>query len=1687
MVTSYISRAYCSRLIAFSIFFVFASLELKAQLPVIPDFGTINHPIPYDLFGFNGANTLKADQSWNDLLQNTTPLTRLQDLNARVLRYPGGTLGNYWDWRKGWFLSSHDIPNGILLPEKYDPEVPTNQGNYQFDNTLETFLKCLSSSFAKPMWQMNLLTSDFSYQLAILYASKTKGVTSEYVELGNEFYLGDSDNRLIFPNVDHYAEKAMEWSSRIKSIPPFSITKIAALGAESAYESEPGRRRLWLGRLLENLNGNSDIDAITLHPYFGAKFTGNNNQPCPSNISTSNIRSAFATIIQESRDFVNDEIAQIANTGKETWITEFNLFDTKHAIHGTWFHGLFASSMLLTYLEGQNVTKIMPHTLSGDGIFSGMYSNNSGLAFGQNGGSFLGPGYCSQPIPLTREWELTALGNAVALITTAADGATSVKNVDFSTALVLDAAVSTNIYELSGWYFYKDVYRGEFILVNYAENPKPVDLDAILISNNTPFSSTNFTFKWQSLTAGIWEYALGNASSIDDPADNEITLTPLDILSSSSINLPPYSITRISINPTIPNLHVDLNKIEFCCHEMLNVRASNLDWSEGYYWSIDNEPVSNNDNPFFIEIPELEENTNKNITLHRADGDIVWTSDFLVNRCLGPITITSDLPDFCPGDQIHLTSTAGSLPNPWQYHWTPTSPILNYDVNVRHADATPTHTTMFRQYSTNGTCWYVSNDLIVNSQNPEPFFSKTELKVCNTTSQKNVRLEVELANAISGTTYTCVWKNESGTIVHSSNTSLYYSFNHTNLDQIFTVTVTSQTNGCSGTATVQVLGVECCQPPLPNIDPAKLNLTGSLPATVTNDKVFLNDLLFDVWNLGNPPPTIPAGVVFDEGTSVEINCTGANPIKDIYINRKLNVDLLTTLIGCTLHIGEEAEINLYGASDLVLMGCSLITCDNNVYTWKGATAEGENQMIVAIPFGGVKTYISNAEKAIDLSDKAEFVIAETDFFNNVTAVNLHDYSSKIKIGQGDFIANGTSYDINNIYDNTFNADNINWPSGFFNKGFYNAHSAISCSWIEGLEIGKELHGNDFKNSAVGIKLFNSSAIILNNIFSEIYQPASGHARFHAVGILSTYGDPLNDVNVVIGDNASLNFRNTFNDVTNSIVISGGGKYNILNNYFGPANIGKNDFDIQLYEIIGGDIEIINNEFHSVQTGIYGYNIYPSSKLNIDGNQFTDPELTSGNSNFRHTAITLQNQQQFSNKGVSIKNNEINNLRIGIHLNQTNIVEVLNNNIYFNMPPFNNPTEIFSGILTEGSDNLNIIDNNIISNNYFATRNDFLRGISMDYGIRNTLRCNNLINLGYSLKLNGPCSPSTIENNNYTAYDVGVYYASASVGNQGNTNKSQDNVWIPPSGLLNNNKVDGNSTFLDIWFHWGGAINNNFSPWPFDITVITTDDNNPHNANSCSRAENTEYEMDRFLASLEVDSQNTDADQQFIVAERLFRLMRNDSAFMAMNPLSYTQLSDLYYTFINSSSEYLNNVENYLSRQSNDSAEFLLSVVVDTNLIQENDKYIFEIICKVNNKDTLLLADTIHLVELVHSFSYRVGRATFSASALTFTERHPTATSSFRILKTEEEQLVSKTKIEPNPTEQCIWITIPNDSYKEYLIINSQGKEIGKINIQGKENKLPFCFSEGIEDPYLLLVGKDSRGKILDVNKVLIVK
>ncbi len=874
--------------------------RLEAQVTTVtPNLGTNIHPVPKDIFGFNGMNTIRADQSWGDMLNNTNSQTRLQALNARVLRYPGGTLGNYWDWRKGWFLDKYDLQNGILLPENYNPDLPVSTPPSVFDNRLETFISCIAQSHATPMWQLNVLSSDSKYQIGSLYAARVAGVRKQYVELGNELYLTHTDNRSVFPNVDTYSQLAADWAAEIKSIPPFNTIKIAALGAESGSTDEPGRRQLWLEGLMQKIGGNQDISAVTLHHYFPAKLApGNNGLECPcSSAPITAFEYGLADAISISREMVTDEIGKIANYGKEVWITEFNLFDTKHALHGSWFHALFTTAMLMTYLEGENVTKIMPHTLAGEGIFSGIFSTNTGLNFGQNGGSFLGPLFCQSTINYaTRPWEFTGLGNAISMITQAGNGVTSVNNIEFPGASDLHQNYS-GIKELQGWYFQKDPGNGDFVIVNYSDSPYDIDMAPLLASNGTPIGS-NHIIKWQSIYADPCEFIKGNAiNGIISNTDNEANLSTPTAVTTTPIRLERFSITRITVRPSVPPfIPVSINETEFCCNEALSIYARDCNWEEGYYWSFDGEPVINNDNPYYFEIPEMNETTGKNIALHNSSGDIIWNQDITIFRCPGSITISSPISEFCPGDEVVLNSTAPTnYPNTWNYHWTPTKPLLNKDVNVHSTSAFPEHTTMFRQYATDGICWMKSNDLIINSSNPEPYFRRNELQVCNTITNKNVKLEALLDN-IQSPNLTYEWFNENGPLTACSTNVCI--IDHKDEDFAIRVVVTDNLTGCSGEADMKVLGVQCCDAP---VSASNLNLSGppvvSL-ASIVSDIISIDDEIARalVQNGGSIPG------VSNSTSDLIIDCSGSNQIKDIYINRKLNIDKNTTLIGCQLNM-----------------------------------------------------------------------------------------------------------------------------------------------------------------------------------------------------------------------------------------------------------------------------------------------------------------------------------------------------------------------------------------------------------------------------------------------------------------------------------------------------------------------------------------------------------------------------------------------------------------------------------------------------------------------------------------------------------------------------------------------------------------------------------------------------------------
>jgi hypothetical protein len=220
-----------------------------------------------------------------------------------------------------------------------------------------------------------------------MFAARAKGFPVKNIELGVEYYLEYDNYKEKYPSPITYIKDMYDWTAYLKnlnvnSIHPFGNTKLAIVGSNS-NSKDPGRRHEWLNCILDDMQANpslaQNIDAITIHDYFGAgsiNFSGANNLMSPDDAKCM-INQAYTT----TQDLYDNEFLDIANkTGKEIWMTEYNLYDrTDYSVHANWAHGLTIALKSLRYLEQPLVTKLCMHTMSGDGGWASFFSDANGI------------------------------------------------------------------------------------------------------------------------------------------------------------------------------------------------------------------------------------------------------------------------------------------------------------------------------------------------------------------------------------------------------------------------------------------------------------------------------------------------------------------------------------------------------------------------------------------------------------------------------------------------------------------------------------------------------------------------------------------------------------------------------------------------------------------------------------------------------------------------------------------------------------------------------------------------------------------------------------------------------------------------------------------------------------------------------------------------------------------------------------------------------------------------------------------------------------------------------------------------------------------------------------------------------------------------------------------------------------
>jgi hypothetical protein len=181
-----------------------------------PTLGTARN-LPPDYWGMNGTNTINDGHGWNTI---NTPVHDL-DINGLAvqnMRYPGGTVSNYWDWREGYLMKR--LPSGYNFPDNlqgrhdnfYDPAFVWDIEKP--DNKLRQFRRSLMKNGGSPVFNVNMMTSGFHDQLAMMYHARELNIPVRYIELGNEFYNGSIDHVKRFDDVSVYASDAFSWAEK---------------------------------------------------------------------------------------------------------------------------------------------------------------------------------------------------------------------------------------------------------------------------------------------------------------------------------------------------------------------------------------------------------------------------------------------------------------------------------------------------------------------------------------------------------------------------------------------------------------------------------------------------------------------------------------------------------------------------------------------------------------------------------------------------------------------------------------------------------------------------------------------------------------------------------------------------------------------------------------------------------------------------------------------------------------------------------------------------------------------------------------------------------------------------------------------------------------------------------------------------------------------------------------------------------------------------------------------------------------------------------------------------------------------------------------------------------------------------------------------------------------------------------
>jgi hypothetical protein len=289
----------------------------------------------------------------------------MQQIAPKVLRFPGGTIGNYYH------------PTGLgygLRPEETGPklsEIVKAQPQFK-QNAIYHFADVCKMAGSKVMFVANMLTGTVDEMLFCLKFFKERNIEIAGVELGNEFYF--REYRETFPDVETYIQKARVFAVALKKFD--SKIPVAVVAADPTEPNPKNEHARFMNRWNQILGKESFYHAYVPHLYpkvKGCEEQGGENLKAVFDC----INVTLATDHFRYHEIVTEHYKQFYGN-KKMWVTEWNV-DAANTTANTLRHAAFVSEFLMGLIDANNnnsnlIEHAFFHNLGSNGYAAPIFS-----------------------------------------------------------------------------------------------------------------------------------------------------------------------------------------------------------------------------------------------------------------------------------------------------------------------------------------------------------------------------------------------------------------------------------------------------------------------------------------------------------------------------------------------------------------------------------------------------------------------------------------------------------------------------------------------------------------------------------------------------------------------------------------------------------------------------------------------------------------------------------------------------------------------------------------------------------------------------------------------------------------------------------------------------------------------------------------------------------------------------------------------------------------------------------------------------------------------------------------------------------------------------------------------------------------------------------------------------------------